>query len=275
MVSAWMDSNGPLTLNQEQWNSMKAVYPGLPKKALFTLKFGKEWGYYDYPKFEKDLTWALRIATILYPTKKIVFLFDNSSVHRKKGVDALDASKMNLNPGGKQPIFRTTIFEEHEQSFIFPLDHLEYPGMAKGARQIALERNLDIEGMKRQEIIDLLASCDDFKNETSLAEKLCSTFGVEFMLIPKFHCEFNWCELVWANSKKFVRKNEPFNLPSLEKLIPLSFAAIQPETYLKIYQHAIEEIIVTDIDGDRKSLKKVYKSHRPVAGNLPHSHLVS
>jgi hypothetical protein len=99
----------------------KVLHPQLAKKALFVLKFGKIWGYYDWVKFEKDLDMAVIIAEILYPGKKLVFLYDNSSVHRKRSDDALDEKKINVNPGGKQPICHDTILPNGQVSLSLSL----------------------------------------------------------------------------------------------------------------------------------------------------------
>ena len=52
-----------------------------------------------------------------------VFAFDNSSSHAKLADDTLNVTNMNLNPGGKQPIMRDTIFNGQIQSMVFPTDH--------------------------------------------------------------------------------------------------------------------------------------------------------
>jgi hypothetical protein len=54
-----------------------------------------------------------------------VFAFDNSSNHAAFRKDALVASRMNLNPGGKQPIMRNTYFGPNNQlqSMVFSETH--------------------------------------------------------------------------------------------------------------------------------------------------------
>ena len=37
-----------------------------------------------------------------------LFLFDNAPSHRKVSDDSLNAAKMNVGPGGKQPVMRDT-----------------------------------------------------------------------------------------------------------------------------------------------------------------------
>lgn len=64
------------------------------------------------------------------------------------------------------------------------------------------------------------------------------------------------------------------NLPALLKHIPLSFAAIPPAHYQRIYQHALEEIISGFYQQDPQQNHKTYRSHRPPVGQHPHQHLL-
>ena len=76
-------------------------------------------------KFLKDAKLAIEIAKILYPSKKIVMMFDHSSVHRKYAENALNVKVMNKKPGGKQPVLRNTIWNGMVQTFSFPMDYPE------------------------------------------------------------------------------------------------------------------------------------------------------
>ena len=276
MKSCWMDHTGIVKLTDDEWKEAKRQHPELPQSASFTLKFGHEWGYYDYQKFEKDLTVALKIAKLKYPGRHIVMLFDHSSVHHKMAADALNVKVMNKKPGGKQPILRNTIYENKVQTFAFGQDHPDpnLRGVAKGIHVILQERGFQMKGKKLPELCELLAVCDDFKNEKTMIEKKCEEEGITCLFFPKFHCEFNWCELVWANSKRFCRQRCSDNLPTLEKNIPLSFAAIPPQHYLLIYQHALEEIKTAHQQQNPKEAHKRYRSHRPPVGAHPHLHLL-
>ena len=49
-----------------------------------------------------------------------LFLFDNAPSHKKYTEDALNADKMNVCPGGKQPKVRDTVFNSQVQSMILP-----------------------------------------------------------------------------------------------------------------------------------------------------------
>jgi hypothetical protein len=148
MVNGWFDHEGPLVVNGE------ALY--------FLLKFGQEWGYYTWEKFERDLMRAIAITEAKYPGKRLVFLYDQSSIHKKRADDALNAKRLNLKPGGKQLRMRNTVWNGVPQSLVFPANHQHYSNQPKSAKAIALERNIDIQGLKKDEIIAKLAECEDF-----------------------------------------------------------------------------------------------------------------
>lgn len=73
---------------------------------------------------------AVVIANVHYPKEegwKVVWVFDQSSCHKAMASDALDAAKMNVNPGGKQP---DTVWGGKPQKMCFNL------GVPKGMKQV-------------------------------------------------------------------------------------------------------------------------------------------
>ena len=50
-----MNEEGILRLSEEEWKEEKAKGKEIEKQAISYLKFGREWGCYDFPKFEVDL----------------------------------------------------------------------------------------------------------------------------------------------------------------------------------------------------------------------------
>jgi hypothetical protein len=73
-----------------------------------------------------------------------VFAFDHSSSHTKVADDSLNAFKMNLNPGGKQPVMRNTIYNGKVQQMVLSNDYPDEKlhGKPKGMRIILQERGL-------------------------------------------------------------------------------------------------------------------------------------
>ena len=50
---------------------------------------------------------------------------------------------------------------------------------------------------------------------TSISRGLC-------LFLPKFHCELNWIERMWGNSKAYTRIHCLYTLPGLRETVPLS-----------------------------------------------------
>ena len=164
------------------------------------------------------------------------------------------------------------MYQGRPQSLIFPPDHPDFPDLPKGARAVAEERGFPVEGKKLEEVIAFLKSCEDFHAEKTQLEKKHKENCQIAMFLPKFHCEFNAAEHVWAISKQWCRANCKGNVKALEEAIRQSFKEISKPTYLKIYQHAMEEI-VSSSESDVKKRLKVYKSHRQVQA-IPWDHIL-
>ena len=61
-------------------------------------------GWWGAEKMAEHVQKAIQIFEISFPGDIAVFAFDNSSGHACKAKDALVANRMNLGPGGSQPI---------------------------------------------------------------------------------------------------------------------------------------------------------------------------
>ena len=58
----------------------------------------------------KQVDKAIKIFEDKYPHAQALFLFDNAPSHKKYAEDSLNAERMNVRPGGKQPKLRDTVF---------------------------------------------------------------------------------------------------------------------------------------------------------------------
>ena len=83
------------------------------------------------------------------------FLFDNAPSHRKCSEDSLSAERMNVRPGGKQPVMRDTIFNGRFQQMVLP------DGRAKGMKIVLQERGVDTSGMNAQKMREIW---EEFEN---------------------------------------------------------------------------------------------------------------
>ena len=139
MVSDFIDEhNGYLRLTDEEYIQAVDKVDGLQREARAFLEYGKEHeGYWTAKKFLAQLEDAVKIADIKYPKDKgyrVCFVFDHSGCHGTFAEDALDASKMNLKPSGKQPRMHDTFWNGKVEKMVFEDD------TPKGLRAVLIER---------------------------------------------------------------------------------------------------------------------------------------
>jgi hypothetical protein len=113
MVSDFIDEhNGFLALSDDEHEAAKASKPHIRKYAREFLDYGeRREGYWTRDRFIVQMHRAIEIAEIKYPKEdgwRHVWVFDHSSCHAAMADDALDVSKLNVKPGGKQRIMRDT-----------------------------------------------------------------------------------------------------------------------------------------------------------------------
>ena len=111
MVSDFIDErNGYLQLSDEEYSRAKEKDPTIRIHARHLLEYGEsKEEYWTSEKFLVQLKEAVKIAEAKYPKEddwRIVWIFDHSSCHSAMPDDALDVSKMNVNPGDKQQVMR-------------------------------------------------------------------------------------------------------------------------------------------------------------------------
>ena len=164
MVSDFIDEhNGYLRLTNEEFAQAVDRVDGLQQEARAFLEYGKEHeGYWTAQKFLGQLEDAIKIAKVKYPREKgyrVCFVFDHSSCHGTFAEDALDASKMNMHPGGKQPVMHDTTWNERPQKVVGKY------GRPRGLKAILIARQVDVTGMKLDDMRALIATHPDFKDE--------------------------------------------------------------------------------------------------------------
>ena len=122
MVSDFIDEySGYLALTDQKYDEAHANHPGLWKTARYLLKYGSSSeGYWNSEKFIFQVQHVLTIAEKKYPASSydIVFLFDQSIGHTAFADDALNANRMNVNPGGSQPKIRDTVWDGRVQRMV-------------------------------------------------------------------------------------------------------------------------------------------------------------
>jgi len=133
MVSEFLlETIGRLKLTPEQ----SLLNPNIPVEVRKYLKPGKNeegWWTADH-LIDQVINYAIPIFETIYPNAIAIMAFDNSTNHSAMPEDGLNATKMNVNPEGKQPLMHSTYFglDNTAQSIVFPSNHPKYPNKAKG-----------------------------------------------------------------------------------------------------------------------------------------------
>jgi len=160
--------------------TMGSIYMKIGK-ANATVDFPE--GYWTSELMARQLEQAITVFEASHPGCQGLFQFDNSANHGTFAEDALCATRMQLKPGGKQPLMRATMFKKKDadgawqdipQQMVFavgdtvshaftyessnvkkayPAQHVVVAGdgivgIAKGLRQVLSERGLWREKLK-------------------------------------------------------------------------------------------------------------------------------
>ena len=77
-------------------------------------------GYSNSEMFLAQVETAIDTFSRRFPDKVGIFIFDNAPSHRKFPEDSLNATAMNVRPGGKQPVMRDTSWNDRIQKMTLP-----------------------------------------------------------------------------------------------------------------------------------------------------------
>lgn len=73
-------------------------------------------------------------------------------------------------------------------------------------------------------------------------DELAKEYGVTVLRLPPYHCEMNPIELIWAQVKGFVAKqNKTFKMAELKVLLPEALASVTAENWKNCEAHVIKE----------------------------------
>lgn len=266
MVSDFVDEfNGLLSLTTEEFERGKLVYPDLKQKARALLKYGAEGeGYWNSDKFIAQVENVIKIVKIKYPMElyDVIWLFDHSSGHTAFAEDALNVNKMNVRPGGAQPKMRDTMWRGRVQRMVLP------DGTPKGMKQVLIERGINVTKMKAEQMREVLHGMADFKYEKTRVETLLHSNSFKGYFIPKFHCELNPIERVWAQSKKFTRAHCDYTFHGLENTLDQSLDSIPLDTIRRFFRKMRDYLAAyregLTLGPQMEAALKQYKSHRKV-----------
>ena len=277
MVSDFIEEhNGLLALSDEEYNTAKESNPNIRPYAREFLEIGESHeGYWTQDRFVAQMTRAIQLAELKYPKAdgwRHVWVFEHSSCHAAMADDALDASKMNVKPGGKQRIMRDMIWDGRSQRMYVVRGGVK---VAKGMKVVFEERGVSTIGMNADQMRETIAGHFDFKNEKNMIEHLLIHNGHIPCFLPKFHPELNPIERVWAQLKRFTKAHCKYTLPSLQKNIPLSYDSVSLDNIqnhfrkVRHYMFCYLEGLTPgkELDQVLKKYKLAVKSHRRIGLN--------
>jgi hypothetical protein len=268
MVSGFITQDGFFHATDE----MRSRDPTLPPHSYVFFEPGKQReGWWSNKDLVAQLLGVMKLFRACFPTKRPVFIFDNSSNHRAAPPGALDATAFNKNIPKKVDL---------------PMRHGwvdvagPEPGSVVRAAQnmmatanelrplvdVLQERGLSAVGTK-DELVALLAAQPDFKAQKGWLEEVVRGEGFEIMFLPKFHCELNPIERVWGHAKRKLRTECDYTSKSIADKLPGILNNIPRDSVRRYYRavarfvHAYEHGLTTQ---QAAFVVKRYASHRRV-----------
>jgi hypothetical protein len=114
----------------------------------------------------------------------------------------------------------------------------------------------------------ILSSHEDFKNQKSWLHEVADMFGTRVIHYPRYHCEFNYIEMVWCFLKRQLRRTCKFDYKILKEQLPLALDSIPKDFFHKASDHTFRymEWYRAGLTGAilEYSMKK-FKSHRTIS----------
>ena len=107
-------------------------------------------GYFNNEMLISQVHKTITIFENKYPMAQGLFIFDNAPSHMKRPDDALNADRMNVKDGGKQPFMKDTVWEGLVQRMVTD------DGIQKGMKTVLEERDIDTHGMNATKLRELL-----------------------------------------------------------------------------------------------------------------------
>ncbi|CAG8578641.1 11272_t:CDS:2 [Scutellospora calospora] len=242
MVSAFLCScHGLLQLSDKQ---MRANLHIMHKEAFILCSIQLDGYWKSEHMLEQLVQQAILIFEVLHSGCIGVFCFDQSTNHNAIAENTLVATKMNLGPGGVQPIMRDGWYINENgvwtiQSMVFSDNYKveELRGKPKGIKEIIME---------------------------PLEEAVLGK-GHILEQYPKFHCECNFIERYWGYIKRETRKLCNYNYTDLLQQVPKALVNVPVTTIRKFACKSWRYMDTYDKGLEGRAAKWAvtkYKSHR-------------
>ena len=191
-----------------------------------------------------------------------MWLFDQSSGHTAWSDDALVANLMNKKPSGKQPHMKDSMFDGKPQETVMD----DEDNTPTGAELVLQEPRVDTSGMKLEVMRKRLSEYEDFKSEKSILENFLESRGHTCIFIPKFQCEFNPTEHVWAKGKRHTCKHCNYSIVRLRKHVNPGLDTVTIDDIRKYFRKSREYRVLSEMDMNLALLLRIlYKCTNHIA----------
>ena len=136
-------------------------------------------------------------------------------------------------------------------------------GQLKGMKLVLEDRGKNTDKLRAE-----LRTHHDFMFEKTKLETLLLSYGYQGFFLPKFHCELNPIERVWAHSKKYTRAHCNYSFKGLELHICPALDDVSLENIRKFFRK-MRDYIAAYKEGltagpDLEKAVKKYKSHQKI-----------
>ena len=150
-------------VTEDQWleisNQEATANPDTPKSCRTLIELGaNKDDYFNNEMLVAHTKKAVQEINTKYPGKKAVVIFDQAPSHKKKAANSLDTQRMNDGPGGKQPVMRAATWKGKPSPWCWKI----------ALRSI---RDMNVAGMKRDEMVNILSEHNDFKTQRTILQE--------------------------------------------------------------------------------------------------------
>jgi hypothetical protein len=205
----------------------------------------------------------------LHSNSELVVVFDNSQNHHMTKDDGLDAGSLNLSKPKKvsTPI-RDGFFMRDGVRVMQPMME---NGLARPLQDILEERGLWQPKMRKAAAALLLKEQPDFTGQKEWLTEVVEGRGHQILFLPKFHCELNPIERVWAHLKNDLRKNCEYSLKSLRTQLPIALESVSVDAVRRYFRRTDRYVSayaghngVTLTPSEAAFVTRKYSSHRRI-----------
>ena len=238
-------------------------------KSFELFEPGKKNGYWTNKDLVEQVQRVMPLFESLHQNSELVIVFDNSQNHHMTKEDGLDAGSLNL----KKPKKVSTEIRDgyFVRGGVRVLQHMMEDGLARPLKDILEERGLWQPKLCKGAAAQLLKEQPDFTGQKEWLTEVIESRGHQILYLPKFHCELNPIERVWAHVKHDLRKKCEYSLKSLRAQLPVTLENVSVDAVRRYFRRTDRYVSayaglngVTLTPTEAAYVTRKYSSHRRI-----------